>query len=86
MPMRFCELQEKEVINICDGKCLGMVRDLDIDEKDGCILALIIPGPGKFCGFFGRDCEFFIPWCKIVKIGPDIILVDIEEKEAKHKL
>ena len=28
----------------------------------------------------------FIPWCMIVKSGPDIILVDIDEKEAKHKV
>ena len=84
--MRFCELQEKEVINICDGKCLGCVRDLDIDECDGIIKALIVPGPGKYFGLFCRDVEFFIPLCKILKIGPDIILVEIDEKEAKHKV
>lgn len=84
--MRFCELEEKEVINICDGKCLGCVRDLDFDDCDGCIKALIVPGPGKYFGCFCREVEFFIPWCKIVKIGPDIILVDIDEKEAKHKI
>ena len=26
--MRFCELKEKEVVNICNGKCLGGVVDL----------------------------------------------------------
>ena len=30
--------------------------------------------------------EIFIPWDKIVKIGPDIILVDIDEKECRHKI
>ena len=30
--MRFCDLTEKEVINVCDCKCLGNVHDLDIDE------------------------------------------------------
>ena len=76
--MRFCDLTEKEVINVCDCKCLGNVHDLDIDECDGTIRALI----GCFC----REFELFIPWCKIVRIGPDIILVDIDEKEAKHKV
>lgn len=84
--MRFCEFQEKEVININNCRCLGCVRDLDIDEKDGCIIAIIILGPGKWCGCFGREFEFCIPWCKIVKIGPDIILVDIDENEVKHKI
>ena len=48
--------------------------------------ALIVPGPAKWMGCMGREFELFIPWCKIVKIGPDIILVDIDEKEAKHKV
>ena len=80
------DFRDKEVINVCDCKCLGIVCDLEIDEKDGCINAIVVPGPGKLLGCFGRDYELYIPWCKIVKIGPDIILVDIEEKDAKHKL
>ena len=64
----------------------NQVRDLDFDEGDGCIKALIVPGPAKWMGCMGREFELFIPWCKIVKIGPDIILVDIDEKEAKHKV
>lgn len=84
--MRLCELQEKQVINVCDCKCLGNVADIDLDEKDGCVRALILPGPGHIFGVFCRDYELFVPWCRIVKIGPDIILVDIDEKEAKHKL
>ena len=64
----------------------NQVRDLDFDECDGCIKALIVPGPAKWMGCMGREFELFIPWCKIVKIGPDIILVDIDEKEAKHKV
>ena len=64
----------------------NQVRDLDFDECDGCIKALIVPGPAKWMGCMGREFEVFIPWCRIVKIGPDIILVDIDEKEAKHKV
>ena len=40
----------------------------------------------KFFGCVGREFELHIPWCKIVKIGPDIILVDIEEKEVRKKI
>lgn len=84
--MRFSELQQKEVINTTNCKCLGCVCDLEFDEKDGCIQSIVIPGPGKWFGCVGRDFEFCIPWCNIVKIGPDIILVDIDEKDVKHKL
>lgn len=77
--MRLCELKEKEVINICNCKCLGFVVDLDIDPCNGCILALILPGCGKMWGLFGRESEIIIPWNQVVKIGPDIILVEIPE-------
>lgn len=84
--MRFSDLECKEVINVTDCKCLGNVRDLEFDECDGCIKELIVPGPGKWLGCLGREFEICIPWCKIVKIGPDIILVDIDEKEARKKI
>ena len=44
--MRFSDLCEKEVVNVKDCRCLGSVRDLDIDKECGRILALIVPGPG----------------------------------------
>ena len=37
--MRFCELKEKEVVNICNGKCLGGVVDLQINVCSGAIEA-----------------------------------------------
>lgn len=83
--MRLCELRDKKVINVCDCCCLGHVMDLDIDECNGCIRALIIPGPAKFWGLFGRDCEFCIPWRDVVRIGPDIILVEVKIEEIKKK-
>lgn len=83
--MRFCELREKEVVNICNGKCLGGVVDLQINVCSGAIEALIVPGPGKFCGFFGTDSEYVLPFACIKKIGPDIILVEIKEEKFLQK-
>ena len=80
--MRFCELQKKEVINVTNCKCLGNVCDLDFDEKDGCIRALIVPGPGRICGFLGYDAEYIIPFECIRRIGEDIILVEIKEDKC----
>ena len=31
--MRFSDLCEKEVVNVKDCRCLGSVRDLDIDKE-----------------------------------------------------
>ncbi len=83
--MRLCELCEKDVINVADCKCLGHVLDIELCEKDGRITALIVPGPGKFLGVLGCDFEYVIPWCKVIRIGPDIILVDVCEKEIIRK-
>ena len=84
--MRFCDLTNKEVINMNDCKCLGNVRDLEISVECGEVEALIVPGPGKYLGCFGREFDFFIPWSKVIRIGPDIILVDFNEKDMRKKL
>ena len=35
--MRICDLKEKEVINVCDGRRLGFVEDVEFDLCSGCI-------------------------------------------------
>ena len=59
--MRISELKQKEIINVKDCKRLGFAGDVDFDMKTGCLLALIVPGPGCFCGFLGRAKEYIIP-------------------------
>lgn len=82
--MRLCELREKEVINTCDCKRLGCVTDVVIDLCRGSVEAIIIPGPGKICGFLGSDSEYIIPFECIKKMGDDIILVEICEEKFLH--
>ena len=82
--MLLCELQEKDVINVCTAKCLGRVMDLEFDEKAGCICTLIVPSPGKFCGCFFHKCEYWIPWRCVCSIGCDLILVEVCEKDVKR--
>jgi YlmC/YmxH family sporulation protein len=85
--MRFSDLKEKEVINACDCRRLGCVGDLIFNECTGKITDLIVPGPGRICGVFGRDIEYIIPWNHIRCIGPDIILVELNEEDSKpHKI
>lgn len=83
--MRMSELKRMEVINICDGKRLGFVGDIEFDKCTGKIESLIVPGPGCFCGFLGREKEFIIPFEDVCQIGDDIILVEIKEKDDKGK-
>ena len=81
--MRIYDLRQKEVINECDCRRLGYVADLEFDICTGCIYAIIVPGPGKICGIFGRDSEYVIPYKCIKQIGPDIILVEISDDALK---
>ena len=75
------EMKEKEVINVRDGSRLGMIYDFEMDLKKGEVTAIIIPGPGKIMGIFGKNNDIIIDWRKIVKIGEDIILVDLKIDE-----
>lgn len=78
---RFSCLQEKEVINICDGRRLGCVCDLEMDAISGKICTLIIPECGSKWNFFGKERAFFVPWRCIRRIGDDIILVEVDGEE-----
>lgn len=80
--VRMYELRQKEVINTRDGCRFGYICDMEIDIKTGTVDTIIIPGPGKVFGVFGREQEYQIPWDNIKKIGDDLILVDIDTKDA----
>jgi YlmC/YmxH family sporulation protein len=84
--VRICELKQKEVINADDCKRLGFVGDVDFDMKTGCLVALIVPGPGTFCGFLGREQEYVIRFCDILQVGDDIILVKLGKKEVANSI
>ena len=77
MGMRSTQLACKEVVCVSDGSRLGFVADLIVDECDGCVRAIVVPGRGKLGCSFGCNEEYVIPWSSICRIGDDIILVDI---------
>ena len=76
MQFRFQDLRRKEVININDGSRLGLVADLDLRAPEGQVVAIVVYGPARFFGLFGRGEEFYIPWGCIRQVGDDIILID----------
>ena len=77
MLSRLSDFRMKEVINISDGRRLGYISDLDLEMPEGRICAIVVPGPCKWLGLFGRDAEYVIPWHCIKRIGGDTILVDV---------
>ena len=79
------DLRDKQVINSRDGSILGHVCDVMIDVCDGRLTAIIIPGPAKFFGLFGREEDYIIKWCDIEKIGEDTILVCAECRGGRRK-
>ncbi len=83
MAVNFTDLHCKEVICVSDGRRLGYISDARIDLPEGHILAIIVPGPCRFLGLWGRKDEFVIPWKCIKKMGPDIVLVDIKPDDCR---
>lgn len=76
---RAMKLRQLEVISVTDARRLGFVRDVDINESDGSVTALIVP---KGTGLLGRLLhrgEYVIPWSCIVAAGRDLVLVRMED-------
>lgn len=78
------ELRYKEIINLNTGHRLGFVYDAVISLAEGQVTALLVPGPARFFGLFGREDDLVIPWGQISKIGEDIILVDMEGEPRRY--
>lgn len=74
---KLTDLRDKDVINVADARRLGYVTDVDVDPETGRILALICPGAGRWLGLFGGGPEQVIPWDRVLRIGPDVVLVDL---------
>ena len=74
MELSFSDLRVKEVINTQDGKRLGKVCDLVFCCPENRILGLVVPGAKTFA--FKRE-ELFIDLRNVVKIGDDVILVNV---------
>jgi len=72
----FSQLRKKDVICVADGRLIGRVADLELDERSGQIRALIVPG-GMGCFFHGEKSQSAIPWQQVACIGDDVILVTL---------
>lgn len=75
--MRLSDLQSKDIVNVIDGKNIGNIIDVKIDEATGSILALVIEPNRNFFSFMNKGVDTEINWKNITKIGEDVILVNI---------
>lgn len=75
--MTFFDLKQKEVINCKDCMKLGYVADIELDPCNGQLCGLIVPAPSRFFSCFYKCVRYYIRFPEIVRIGPDIILVDV---------
>ena len=73
----FSELRSKEVININDGKRLGYICDINIDERTGQINSVIIPKKRSLLSLLWKNDDYIVPWSGITTLGEDIIIVNV---------
>ena len=73
--MRLSELQNKSVVNVIDGKNIGNIIDLEINE-DGNAIGLVVEKYKFLISYFSSKKELIIKWNQIKKIGEDVILVN----------
>lgn len=75
--MRLSDLQDKDVINIVDGKKVGNIIDVALENSTGKLDSLIVEKSKFFISMFSNKDEIEIKWEQIEKIGEDVILVKL---------
>lgn len=74
--MKLSELQDKDVVNMSDGKKIGSIIDINID-LNGNAQEIVVENYHFLSNLFtGKVLE--IKWNQIKKIGKDVILVNID--------
>ncbi len=82
--MSLSELRTKDVVNTRDGRRLGKVMDIEFDDRNGHVEALVVPGEFSVGSMLrGEKCGIVIPWQRICKIGENVILVELEMGELE---
>lgn len=80
--MRLSEISGKEIVDFEKGERLGMLgqTDLVIDEDTGQIESFIIPSM-KWFGLGKKEKDVTVHWRQIMKIGTDMIMIDVNKEE-----
>lgn len=78
--LRVADLRMREIVNVQDGRRLGFVQDLDLDLVEGQVKGLLVMGSAKFMGLLRKDSDVYINWEQVIRIGEDVILVNLTPK------
>lgn len=79
--IKISDLKNKDVINLYNGVRMGYIYDFEVDIERGALIGIVIPGEGsRVLNLFSKTNDIVIHWNKIIKIGPDAILVDIKDE------
>ncbi|MDD6794862.1 MAG: YlmC/YmxH family sporulation protein [Clostridiaceae bacterium] len=76
-------MRSMEVIDIYSGTKIGYIKDIKIDCENQKVLSILLPGEVK--GWFAKSEDIEIPWEDIVKIGIDVILVNMENNRSFNR-
>jgi len=74
--MRLSDIQNKDIINVLDGKKIGNIIDVRLDSSNGNVQGIILETKGFMNKFVSNGNETEIVWSQIKKIGEDVILVE----------
>lgn len=74
--MKLSELQKKDIVNVNNGKRIGSIIDININQE-GLLESIIIEKTTSILSLLSSKNEILIKWEQIKKIGEDVILVDI---------
>ena len=75
--MRISDLQNKNVINVLDGKNIGTIIDIEVDDS-GQTINLFVEKHKFLISSLTSSKELSIKWEQIEKIGEDVILVKFD--------
>jgi YlmC/YmxH family sporulation protein len=75
--LSFCELRTKQVINVIDGKALGRIVDIVFSREGSRVIGFVVPGDKMF-KVFNKKGDLFVPYDRIVRIGIDVVLVELK--------
>ena len=73
------EVKQKDVGNRCDGRRRGKPSERVRKETEG-VEEVVGTAPGGILNFLKQDKEgCMVPWNRILRIGDDVILVELHE-------
>ena len=77
--VKLSDIRQKDVVNLRDGRRVGLIGDFELELDGGRVTSLVVPGPGRALGLLGRERDLVVPWDQVRRIGIDVILVDIDQ-------